>query len=167
MTEDQRFAQQRPDVLSFKTEPLKEELTIGGQIDVELEVGLSTTDADFVVKVIDEFPDNFTYDEAKDGVGGGSQYLMNGYQMLVRGDVMRGRYRDSFEHPQAFIPGQKTKVSFSMQDVAHTFKIGHRLVVQIQSSCFCKSEIQRSQVYKMGSCSLSFGFYCRLLFSEE
>lgn len=136
MTEDQRFAQQRPDVLSFKTEPLKEELTIGGQIDVELEVGLSTTDADFVVKVIDEFPDNFTYDEAKDGVGGGSQYLMNGYQMLVRGDVMRGRYRDSFEHPKAFIPGQKTKVSFSMQDVAHTFKIGHRLVVQIQSSWF-------------------------------
>jgi predicted acyl esterase len=88
------------------------------------------------VKVIDEFPDNFTYDEAKDGVGGGSQYLMNGYQMLVRGDVMRGRYRDSFEHPKAFIPGQKTKVSFSMQDVAHTFKIGHRLVVQIQSSWF-------------------------------
>lgn len=136
MTEDQRFAERRPDVLCFKTEPLKEELTVGGPIDVDLEVELSTTDADFIVKVIDQFPDDFTYDNAKDGKGNGQNYLMNGYQMLVRGDVMRGRYRNSFEHPEAFVSGKITKVSFSMQDIAHTFKVGHRLVLQIQSSWF-------------------------------
>ncbi len=136
MTEDQRFAERRPDVLCFKTEPLKAELTVGGPIDVDLEVELSTTDADFIVKVIDQFPDDFTYDNAKDGKGNGQNYLMNGYQMLVRGDVMRGRYRNSFEHPEAFVPGKITKVSFSMQDIAHTFKVGHRLVLQIQSSWF-------------------------------
>lgn len=136
MTADQRFAERRPDVVCFKTEPLKENLTIGGEIEVELEVGLTSTDADFIVKVIDEFPENFTYNDTKDGKGSGQSYLMNGYQMLVRGDVMRGRYRNSFEQPEAFTPQKITKVRFSMPDIAHTFQPGHRLVIQVQSSWF-------------------------------
>lgn len=136
MTADQRFAERRPDVACFKTEPLKEKLTVGGEIEVELEVALTTTDADFIVKVIDEFPESFTYDDTIDGKGSGQAYLMNGYQMLVRGEVMRGRYRNSFEHPEAFTPQKITKVRFSMPDIAHTFKPGHRLVIQIQSSWF-------------------------------
>ncbi|WP_125041395.1 CocE/NonD family hydrolase [Bacteroides faecalis] len=136
MTDDQRFAERRPDVLCFKTETLEQPLTVGGEVEVELEVTVTTTDADFVVKVIDEFPEDFAYNDQKDGKGSGYRYLMNGYQMLVRGDVMRGRYRNSFEHPEAFVPGQPTKVRFTMPDIAHTFQKGHRLVVQIQSTWF-------------------------------
>lgn len=136
MTDDQRFAERRPDVLCFKTTPFEQPLTVGGEIGVELEVVLTTTDADFIIKVIDEFPEDFKYDDLKDGKGSGQSYLMNGYQMLVRGDVMRGRYRNSFEYPEAFTPGKPTKVHFKMPDIAHTFNKGHRLVVQIQSSWF-------------------------------
>lgn len=130
MTDDQRFAERRPDVLSFKTDPLQEELTLVGIVQVELNVDISTTDADFVVKVIDEFPENHPNPSGK------TSYLMNGYQMLVRGEVMRGRYRNSFEHPEAFIPRKPTQVCFSMNDIAHTFKKGHRISIQIQSSWF-------------------------------
>lgn len=136
MTDDQRFAERRSDVLCFKTEVLKQPLTVGGEVEVELDVSMTTTDADFIVKVIDEFPEDFAYNDQKDGKGSGYRYLMNGYQMLVRGDVMRGRYRNSFERPEAFIPKQPTKVRFTMPDIAHTFKEGHRLVVQIQSTWF-------------------------------
>ena len=136
MTEDQRFAERRPDVSCFKTAPFKEKLTVGGEIEVELEVELTTTDADFIVKVIDEFPEDFTYDKTKEKQRNTQPYLMNGYQMLVRGEVMRGRYRNSFEHPEAFTPGKTTTVRFSMPDIAHTFQAGHRLVLQIQSTWF-------------------------------
>lgn len=136
MTGDQRFAERRPDVLSFKSDPFATPLTLAGAVEVELEVALSTTDADFVVKVIDEFPEDFVYDKKKDGKGSGRPYLMCGYQMLVRGDLMRGRYRDSFEYPKAFLPNKVTKVRFVMPDIAHTFGVGHRLVIQVQSSWF-------------------------------
>ncbi|HJA53808.1 MAG TPA: CocE/NonD family hydrolase [Candidatus Bacteroides intestinigallinarum] len=152
MTEDQRFAERRPDVLCFKTEPLKENLTIGGQIEVELNVELTTTDADFIVKVIDEFPENFTYNETKDGKGNGQPYLMNGYQMLVRGEVMRGRYRNSFEYPEAFTPRKISRIRFSMPDIAHTFKAGHRLVIQIQSSWFPLIDRNPQQFVNIYSC---------------
>jgi uncharacterized protein len=136
MTDDQRFAERRPDVISFETEPLTTDLTLGGELIADLKVSISTTDADFVVKLIDVFPDDFSYDAKVYGEGNGQNYLMNGYQMLVRGDVMRGRYRNSFEQPEAFVPNKPTTVSFKLTDIAHTFIKGHRVMIQIQSSWF-------------------------------
>lgn len=129
MTDDQRFAARRPDVLVFQTEPLENDLTLAGPITADLMVAITGTDADFVVKLIDVFPDNFTYE--KD-----NGYVMNGYQMLVRGEVMRGKFRNSFEKPEAFVPNKPTRVKYELPDVAHTFKKGHRLMIQVQSSWF-------------------------------
>ena len=136
MTDDQRFASRRPDVLTFSTGVLQEDLTLGGPVVADLMVSISTTDADFVVKLIDVFPDEFKYDEAEFGKGNGTNYPMGGYQMLVRGEIMRGRYRNSFEKPEAFTPDKITEVKYTLPDVAHTFKKGHKLMVQIQSSWF-------------------------------
>lgn len=134
MTDDQRFAARRTDVLTFQTDILTEDLTLAGTITADLKVAISTTDADFVVKVIDVFPDGFKYDTTMKG--NGKEYLMDGYQMLVRGEIMRGRFRNSFEKPEAFEPNKITEVKFNLPDVAHTFKKGHRLMIQIQSSWF-------------------------------
>lgn len=136
MSDDQRFASRRPDVLSFSTGILKEDLTLAGPLVADLMVSISTTDADFVVKLIDVFPDEFKYDEKEMGKGNGQAYPMGGYQMLVRGEIMRGRYRNSFEKPEAFTPGKITQVKYTLPDVAHTFKKGHKLMIQIQSSWF-------------------------------
>lgn len=134
MTDDQRFASRRPDVLSFETPVLEEDLTLAGPVIAELVASISTTDADFVVKLIDEFPDDFKYEDSIKG--NGSKYPMGGYQQLVRGEIMRGKFRNSFEKPEAFVPNQITTVKYELPDVAHTFKKGHRLVIQIQSSWF-------------------------------
>lgn len=136
MTDDQRFASRRPDVLTFSTDVLEEDLTLGGPLVADLMVNIFTTDADFVVKLIDVFPDEFKYDEAEFGKGNATAYPMGGYQMLVRGEIMRGRYRNSFSKPEAFTPGKITQVKYTIPDVAHTFKKGHKLMVQIQSSWF-------------------------------
>jgi hypothetical protein len=129
MTDDQRFAARRPDVLVYQTPILKEDLTLAGTVFADLMVSISGTDADFVVKIIDVFPDDFKYTEH-------DAYTMNGYQMLVRGEVMRGKFRNSFEKPEAFISGKPTQVKFALPDIAHTFKKGHRMMLQIQSSWF-------------------------------
>ncbi len=131
MTDDQRFAARRPDVLVFKSDILTEDLTLGGEIVADLLVSISTTDADFVVKLIDVFPDDFAY-----ATPGKSQYEMSAYQMLVRGEVMRGKFRNSFEKPEAFVPNKPTQVKFALPDVAHSFKKGHRIMIQVQSSWF-------------------------------
>ena len=136
MDDDQRFAARRPDVLVYKTDSLSEDVTLAGPIIADLFTAISTTDADFIVKVIDVFPDNFSYDPAIDGKGNGKDYPMGGYQMLVRGEVMRGRYRNSFEHPESFKSGEVTEVKYTMPDVAHTFKKGHRIMIQVQSTWF-------------------------------
>lgn len=140
MTDDQRFASRRPDVLTFSTNVLTEDLTLGGSLVADLMVSISTTDADFVVKLIDVFPDDFSYsaDNSSPPVGGrpGGAYPMGGYQMLVRGEIMRGRYRNSFAKPEAFTPEKITQVKYTLPDVAHTFKKGHKLMIQIQSSWF-------------------------------
>jgi uncharacterized protein len=135
MTDDQRFAARRPDVLVFTTDVLQNELTLTGPVVADLFVSISTTDADFVVKLIDVFPDEFKYDSTS-GNGNGKAYPMGGYQMLVRGEIMRGRYRNSLEKPESFIPGKVTLVKFTLPDVAHTFKKGHKLMIQVQSSWF-------------------------------
>ena len=136
MTDDQRFASRRPDVLTFSTDILTEDITLGGPVVADLMTAISTTDVDFVVKLIDVFPDEYKYDEAEYGKGNGTAYPMGGYQMLVRGEIMRGRFRNSFAVPEAFVPGKITEVKYTLPDIAHTFKKGHQLMIQIQSSWF-------------------------------
>jgi uncharacterized protein len=130
MTDDQRFAARRPDVMVYKTPILEEDLTVVGPLKVTLYVSTTGTDADYVVKLIDVFPDQTDYPENKKGIP------MGGYQMLVRGDIIRGKFRKSFEVPEPFIPNEITEVSFEMQDLAHQFKKGHRIMIQIQNSWF-------------------------------
>lgn len=131
ITADQRFASRRPDVLVYSTEPLTEDVTISGPLNPVLHVATSGTDADFVVKLIDVFPD-----DAPNWEGDSSGFIVGGYQQLVRGDPFRGRFRRSFESPVAFTPDRPDSLSFTMSDVNHTFKRGHRIMVQVQSSWF-------------------------------
>jgi putative CocE/NonD family hydrolase len=142
MTDDQRFASRRPDVLTYQTPVLKEDLTIGGPVTADLRSSISTTDADFVVKIIDVFPDTLSYQRVDIYAvqEPGKIYPMGGYQMLVRGDIFRGKFRNSFEKPEPFQPGKTETIRFSLTDLAHTFKKGHRLMIQIQSSWFPLSD---------------------------
>ena len=138
MTADQRFAGRRPDVLVFQTDALQEDLTLAGPLRPELFVATTGTDADWVVKVIDVYPDDFKNPDFKEG---GQPWdrtpnPMGGYQQLVRGEVMRGKFRGSLEKPTPFAPGQPTRVAWSMNDICHTFKKGHRVMVQLQSTWF-------------------------------
>jgi len=132
MLDDQRFASTRPDVLTFTSEPLTADSTLAGPVLADLLVSISTTDADFVVKLIDVYPEA-TPDSA---AAPGSSANMSGYQQLVRAEIMRGQYRNSFENPTAFTPNAVTPVKYEIPDLLHTFKKGHRLMVQIQSSWF-------------------------------
>lgn len=130
MVEDQRFASSRPDVLTFRTDTLTEDLTLAGPILAQLTVSTTGTDADWVVKVIDVYPADAPSNPKKPDV------VYGNYQQLVRSDIMRGRYRNNISKPEPFTPNQPTSVAVELQDVLHTFKKGHRLMVQIQSSCF-------------------------------
>ena len=138
MSDDQRFAARRPDVLVFQTDTLTDAVTLTGNVIADIKTSISTTDADFVVKVIDVFPDYLSYNNVdiyaeKDPV---NPYPMGGYQMLVRAEIMRGKFRNSFEKPEPFLPGKITEVKWELPDVAHTFLKGHRIMIQIQSSWF-------------------------------
>ena len=134
MDDDQRFASRRPDVLTYETEILQDNVTLAGPVIGDLMTAISTTDADFVVKLIDVFPDDFKY--SKDLKGNNKMYPMGGYEMLVRGEIMRGKFRNSFEKPEPFVPGKMTEVKWELPDVAHTFLQGHRIMIQIQSTWF-------------------------------
>ncbi len=138
MTDDQRFASRRPDVLTFKTDILNDDLTVTGNVVADLMTSISTTDADFVVKIIDVFPDDLTYNpvDIYADEDAPCSYPMAGYQMLVRAEIFRGRYRKSYENPSAFTPRKPEEVKFELPPIAHTFKKGHRLMVQVQSSWF-------------------------------
>jgi putative CocE/NonD family hydrolase len=129
--EDQRFAAQRPDVLVYQAELLEEDLTVSGPIQVDLRVSTTGTDADWVVKLIDVYSGDFP-----DPTPNPERVRMGSYQQLVRGDVFRGKFRNSFEKPEPFEPGKVTALHFTMPDVLHTFRRGHRLMVQVQSSWF-------------------------------
>ena len=135
MTADQRFSARRPDVLVFQTEVLASDLTLAGPIQARLWVSTTGTDADWVVKVVDVYPDGLAA-EPLPGTHRRPPNPMGGYQQLVRGEVMRGKFRDSFERPAPFTPGQPTLVAWSLNDVCHTFLKGHRVMVQVQSSWF-------------------------------
>ncbi len=124
MTDDQRFASRRPDVLTFQTELLNADITLAGPVIAELLTSISTTDADFVVKLIDVFPVDFNYGDSIKG--NEENYPMGGYELLVRGEIMRGKFRNSFEKPEPFTPFKITKVRYELPDIAHTFKKGHR-----------------------------------------
>lgn len=131
ITDDQRHASRRPDVLSFSTDILDADITIAGEILANLIVSLNVGDADFVVKLIDVYPDDHPdYAHNPDNIE------MGGYQQLVRHEVFRGRYRNGYDQPQAFTPGKAELVSMPLQDILHTFKKGHRIMIQIHSSWF-------------------------------
>jgi putative CocE/NonD family hydrolase len=141
MVDDQRFAARRPDVLAYQTEPLEEDLTIAGPITASLSVSTTGTDSDWVVKLIDVYPDDYPIQQGewtrkapRDETPRRSK--MGGYQQLVRGEPFRGKFRKSFERPEAFVPGHVETVEFTMPDAFHTFRRGHRIMVQVQSSWF-------------------------------
>lgn len=131
MVADQRFAGRRPDVLVYQTAAFDHDYRLAGPIDVELYVSTTGTDSDWIVKVIDVYPTDFP-----DPKENPTRVRMGGFQQLVRGDVMRGRFRNSFEKPEAFRPGEPTRVRFTLPDICHAFRPGHRLMVQIQSTWF-------------------------------
>jgi putative CocE/NonD family hydrolase len=131
MVGDQRSAGRRPDVLAYATDVLTEDVTVAGPVEAELFVSTTGTDADWVVKLIDVYPDDLPDpDPNPTGV------RLGGYQQLVRGDVMRGRFRESPERPEPFEPGRPTRVKFALPDTSHTFRTGHRIMVQVQSTWF-------------------------------
>ena len=131
MSDDQREASRRPDVLTFETDTLTDEVTITGEILAKLKVAMSGTDADFIVKLIDVYPDNHPdYEHNPKNI------IMGGYQQLVRSEVFRGRFRNSFSKPEPFVPGQVTDINVQLQDVLHTFKKGHKIMIQVHSTWF-------------------------------
>lgn len=131
MADDQRFAARRPDVLVFETDVLEEDVTLAGEILAKLMVSTTETDADWIVKLVDVFPpDTPDHERVQQGT-----HLSN-YHMMVRSEVIRGRYRESFSEPKPFVSGEKTSVPLQLQDVMHTFKKGHKIQIQIQSTWF-------------------------------
>jgi len=138
MVEDQRFAARRPDVLVFRSEPLEQDLTIAGPITAKLWVATTGSDADWVVKVIDEFPPRLPgyVKPTREQLDSGDFEDEGGTQRMVRSEIFRGRYRNSYERPEPFVPGEITLVKVPLQDVFHTFKRGHRVMIQVQSSLF-------------------------------
>ena len=140
MVDDQRFASYRPDVLVYETDPLQEDVTIAGPISPKLKVASSGTDSDFDVKLIDVYPDNYSAPE--DTTHGNKRILdapplhMGGYQQLLRGEPFRAKFRNSWERPEPLVPGKETEIDFQMPDLFHTFRRGHRIMVQVQSSWF-------------------------------
>jgi putative CocE/NonD family hydrolase len=138
MTEDQRFASTRSDVLVYQTDPLVEDITVAGNLKPELFVSSSGTDSDFVVKLIDVFPDDYAFPAGvkPPETSAASVFQPGGYQMLLRGEPFPARFRNSFERPEPLKPNVAAKISFVMPGVVHTFKKGHRIMVQIQSTWF-------------------------------
>jgi uncharacterized protein len=140
MDDDQRFAASRPDVLVYETEPLTEDVTIAGPVRPKLKVASTGTDSDFVVKLIDVYPNDYPdaagADAGNNRIVGAPPVFMGGYQQLVRGEPMRAKFRDSWEKPTPLAPGKMVSVNAEMPDVNHTFRAGHRIMVQVQSSWF-------------------------------
>jgi hypothetical protein len=138
MVDDQRFASRRPDVLTYMTDVLEADVTVAGPIRPSLQVSTTGTDSDWVVKLIDVYPDGDSASprDADPTLDQRSAPRIGGYQQLVRGDVMRGKFRTSYEKPEPFVPGQITPVEYVMPDVFHTFRAGHRIMIQVQSSWF-------------------------------
>lgn len=131
MLDDQRFAERRPDVKTYETDVLTSDITLTGPVIADLFSSTTGTDADYVVKLIDVFPDNYPNPQPNP-----KNVTMPGYEMLVRGEIFRGKFRNSFEKPEPFVPGKVTEVKYNLPDVAHTFRKGHRIMIQVQNSWF-------------------------------
>lgn len=131
MIDDQRFAARRPDVQVYESDVLTEDITLTGPLMAKLKVSTTGTDADYVVKLIDVYPEDATAPQPNS-----NNVLMGGYQMLVRGEVIRGKFRNSFENPEPFVPGKITEVNYTLPDVGHSFKKGHKIMIQVQNSWF-------------------------------
>src|SRR5207245_915732 len=131
MDADQRFAAKRPDVQVYQTDPLEEDVTVAGSVSPKLWVSSSATDSDFIVKLIDVYPMNYP-----DPDPNLKEVHMGGYQQLVRGEPLRAKFRNSFEKPEPLEPNKPTAISFVLPSVNHTFRRGHRIMVQIQSTRF-------------------------------
>lgn len=169
MTEDQRFAATRPDVLVYQTAPLTEDITVAGDIKPALFVSSSGTDSDFVVKIIDVFPDDYNYPETGKKLPNGeperikppldsafSVFEPGGYQMLLRGEPFPARFRNSFEKPEPLKPNETVRISYTMPGIVHTFKKGHRMMIQIQSTWFplvARNPQKFMENYKLASAS--------------
>ena len=140
MVDDQRFASTRTDVLVYQTDPLTEDVTIAGPISPKLKVTTTGTDSDFVVKLIDVYPNDYPDPDTGSTIGkrvlDAPALRMGGYQQLLRGEPMRAKFRNSWKTPEAMTPGKMTQVDFTMPDLNHTFRKGHRIMVQVQSSWF-------------------------------
>jgi hypothetical protein len=141
MVSDQRFAASRPDVLTYRSEVLEEDVTVAGPVTPKLFVSTTGTDADWVVKLIDVYPAEYPSADGADRGNRGNDVgppssTMGGYQMLVRGNPLRGKFRHGFETPEPFVPGKVEAVDYTMGQVDHTFRRGHRIMVQVQSSWF-------------------------------
>jgi hypothetical protein len=138
MVDDQRFASYRPDVLVYETDPLTEDVTIAGPISPKLKVASSGTDSDFVVKLIDVYPNDYGEGDGRPNkrVTDGPPVHMGGYQEMLRGEPFRAKFHNSWEKPEALTPGKQTAINFTMPDLFHTFRAGHRIMVQVQSSWF-------------------------------
>jgi putative CocE/NonD family hydrolase len=139
MLEDQRFAAERKDVLTYKTDTLTSDLRVAGKLKVDLFISTTGTDADFVIKLIDVLPENepdFQNTYTLNKVAHTDTHHLAGVQRLERAEVFRAKFRSSYENPEALIPEQVTEIKFDMNDIAHTFKKGHRIMVQVQSTWF-------------------------------
>jgi putative CocE/NonD family hydrolase len=143
MLSDQRFASTRSDVLVYETEPLEEDVTVVGPTSPRLFVSTTGTDSDFVVKLIDVYPPDFpgakssrNPNEPSPSDVGPPEPVLGGYEQLVRGEPFRGKFRKSFEKPEPFTPEKVEEINFTMPDINHTFRRGHRIMVQVQSSWF-------------------------------
>ena len=137
MTEDQRFASRRPDVLVYQTPPLDQDMIIAGPVKVNLHVSTTGTDSDFVVKLIDVYPNDYPTPAPPANQPVRSDAVrLGGYQQLVRGEPFRGKYRKGFDKPEPFIAGEPAAITYELPDVYHAFRKGHRVMVQVQSSWF-------------------------------
>ena len=125
LTEDQRFVQNRPDVLSWETDTLAEDITVTGNLLAKIYAATTGTDADWVVKLIDVYPQEYK-----------KELKMSGYELMVAGDVMRGRFRKSFEKPEPLTPNKEELYTIDLHGVDHVFKKGHKIMVQVQSTWF-------------------------------
>jgi putative CocE/NonD family hydrolase len=146
MVSDQRFADKRTDVVAYETPVLQEDVTIAGPISPRLFVSTTGTDSDWDVKLIDVYPAD--YPDSKFDIPAPEdkdkprkdvpppRFAMGGYEQLVRGEPFRGKFRHSFQEPEPFSPGRVEEINFTMPDVNHSFRRGHRIMVQVQSSWF-------------------------------
>ena len=125
LVQDQRFVDERPDVLTWQTDALTDDVTLGGQVTAKLFASTSGSDSDWIVKLIDVYPEKVA-----------SDWKLSGYELMIADEIFRGRFRNSFEKPEPITPGEVTPFTIDLHTADHVFKRGHRIMVQVQSTWF-------------------------------